>query len=76
MADQAIRGSISILQSALSSAPDDPKVLGNLGNALLALGELKKAYLEALMVCTVWFTHSHMHCLVYISKTALFVCSP
>ena len=49
LADQAIRGSISLLQGALLTAPVDPKVLGNLGNALLAQGELKKAYLDALL---------------------------
>ncbi|GAX74132.1 hypothetical protein CEUSTIGMA_g1581.t1 [Chlamydomonas eustigma] len=49
LADQAITGSIKVLQGALVDAPTDPKVLGNLGNALLARGELKKAYLDALM---------------------------
>ncbi len=48
LADQAIRSAIAVLQAALNEAPYDPKVLGNLGNALLAQGEVKKAYLEAM----------------------------
>lgn len=36
LADRAIDGAINVFREALQVAPDDPKTLGNLGNALLA----------------------------------------
>lgn len=38
----------AVVQSSVADSVD-PKALGNLGNALLAQGELKKAYLDALV---------------------------
>ncbi|EFJ48920.1 hypothetical protein VOLCADRAFT_90230 [Volvox carteri f. nagariensis] len=50
LADSLIQSSIAAFTRAaeLPSAASDAKALGNLGNALLARGELKAAYLEAL----------------------------
>ncbi|KAG2443420.1 hypothetical protein HXX76_001778 [Chlamydomonas incerta] len=48
LADSLIQSAVAAFTAAADLAPGDAKALGNLGNALLARGELKAAYLEAL----------------------------
>ncbi|GLC43027.1 hypothetical protein PLESTM_001414800 [Pleodorina starrii] len=48
LADTLIQSSIAAFTRASEQPSADTKALGNLGNALLARGELKAAYLEAL----------------------------
>lgn len=45
VADRLFSLSIKAFTTAVNDSPGDSKALGNLGNALLASGELKKAYL-------------------------------
>ncbi|GFR52203.1 hypothetical protein Agub_g14743, partial [Astrephomene gubernaculifera] len=48
LADTLVQAAIAAFSAASAAAPQDAKAYGNLGNALLARGELKAAYLEAL----------------------------
>eukprot|EP00198_Chlamydomonas_reinhardtii_P004308 XP_001693644.1 predicted protein [Chlamydomonas reinhardtii] len=48
LADTLLQSAVAAFTSASELAPANAKALGNLGNALLARGELKAAYLEAL----------------------------
>jgi trimeric autotransporter adhesin len=47
-AEALLQGAVACLGTAIEAAPDDSRVLGNLGNALLAQGELKRALLDEL----------------------------
>ena len=47
-AEALLQGAVAWLGTAIEAAPDDSRVLGNLGNALLAQGELKRALLDEL----------------------------
>ncbi|KAJ9505733.1 hypothetical protein QJQ45_029267 [Haematococcus lacustris] len=48
LADRLLSDAVAVFSAALQREPHDTRALGNLGNALLAQGELKQAYLEVL----------------------------